>query len=289
MLPIVIHLIIMKLRIQKISDEGSHVPFVARIWMGLCNLRDDFLQSANIALDSGRKIFDDGYKPVLDSLVAIRSATHTINKLVFDHRRKAEAGELVSLQHNAIEIKESIDLPLMQNLSIFINSGARALKSMQPLLTNYGIDIGFLFQKEAKYQQGLCDLQVKDAVLFEYISSVRSSWSEKFMERRNLLEHHGWCLSRVNYRISPDNIVIFEPDIDGLLVTQYADKMSNRINAFVEELIAYAFSKLLLASFVLTEIPDNKRHPSNPTRFEITLAGTGKVPWGLKYDDTGFH
>jgi len=279
----------MKLRIQKISDEGSHVPFVARIWIGLCNLRDDLLQSANIALDTGRKIFDDSYKPVLDSLVTMRSATHTINKLFFDHRRKAEAGELVSLQHNAIEIKESIDIPLMQNLSIVINSGARALKSMQFLLTNYGIDIGFLFQKETKYQQGLCDLQVKDAVLSEYISSVRRSWSEMFMERRNLLEHHGWCLSRINYRISPDNIEVFEPDIDGLVVTHYTDKMSNRINAFVEELIAYAFSKLLPASYVLTEIPDNKRYPSNPTRFEITLAGPGKVPWVLKYDDTGFH
>lgn len=173
----------MKLRIQKIYVEGSHVPFVARIWKGLCNLRDDFLQSANIALDTGRKIFDDSYKPVLDSLVTMRSATHTIDKLFFDHRKKAEAGELVSLQHNAIEIKESIDIPLMQNLSIVINSGVRALKSMQLLLKNYGIDIEFLFQKETKYQQGLCDLQVKDAVLSEYISSVRTSWSEMFMEK----------------------------------------------------------------------------------------------------------
>lgn len=82
----------MKLQIQKISDEGSHVPFVARIWIGLCNLRDDFLQSRNIALDTGRKIFDDSYKPVLDSLVTMRSATHTINKLFLTIAGKPKQG-----------------------------------------------------------------------------------------------------------------------------------------------------------------------------------------------------
>jgi hypothetical protein len=193
------------------------------------------------------------------------------------------------MQRNAVEITESIDIPLMHNLSTFINSGARALKAMQPLLSKFKIEIGFFFQKEKHFQKGLQELEAADRALAEYISAVRTFWSEGFMKRRNSLEHHGWYLPNLEYRISPDSIVIIEPEVDALPVTQYTERMANKINAFVEELIVYAFSKLLPPSIVVVEVPENERDSSLPLRFEITLAGTGRGPWSLRYDDTGFH
>ena len=279
----------MTLQVKKIYDEGSHVPFVARLWIGICNLRDDYLLAIDKDLNEGRKIFDGNYKPVLDSLVTMRVSKRNIDSLIQNHYQKALRGELLKKQNNVIEITESIDIKLMQQFSVFINSGGRVLKSMQPLLKHYDIEIGFLFQKEAQFKEGLAKLEEQDVVLTKYISSVRYSWSEKFLNTRNLLEHHGLVLPEVTYKINGNDITPSEPKIADQNVTDYINKISNHIFSFVEDLIVFSFSKQIPASMKVTELIESQRNPVDPKRFVISHISDVGEPWILKFENTGFY
>jgi hypothetical protein len=189
-----------------------------------------------------------------------------------------------------VAISESIETQLRDLVSTFLNAGVRALKGMQPLLEKFQIPIGCLFMKETNFQKGLENLRGNgQARVADYLSAVRTSWSEQFMERRNALEHQGWCPSPAAYRINGKCIAMIEPEIDGIFVSEYAIRMSNRIIGFVEDLIAYAFSTKLPAPVILIEELATERDPERPTRFQVSLAGNDRTPWFLQYNDQGFH
>jgi hypothetical protein len=280
----------MQFQIQKVRDEGSSEPFIARLWLGILEIRDQVLQFGSDDPASARNAFDRDYQPVLDALETLRTAAGNIQSLIAEHRQKIESGEAVSFQPNAVAIIESIEVPLRDTVSMFLNAGARVLKGIQPLLDRFQIPIWCLFMKEANFQKGLEDLRAKGhARVADYLSAVRTSWSEQFMERRNALEHKGWRPSPVVYRVDGKRIAMIEPDIDGVPASEYADRMSNRIIGFVEDLLVYAFSMMLPAPVILIEEPAIERDPARPTRFQLSLAGVDRTPWSLQYDDQGFH
>jgi len=280
----------MRFQIQKVRNEGSSELFTARLWLGILEIRDQALQFGSDNPVSARDSFDRNYKPVLDALETLRTAARNIQSLIVEHRQKVEAGEIVSFQPNAVAISESIETELRDTVSTFLNAGARALKGMQPLLDRFQISIGCLFMKETNFQKGLEKLRRNgQAPVADYLSAVRTSWSEQFMERRNALEHQGWCPSPVEYRVSDKRIAMIEPDIDGTFVSAYVNRISNRIIGFVEDLIAYAFSTMLPDPVILIEELATERDSERPTRFQVSLAGNDRTPWLLQYDDQGFH
>lgn len=280
----------MQFQIQKIHDEGSSEPFIARLWLGILEIRDQVLQFRYDDMASARNAFDRDYQPVLDSLEILRTAARNIRKLIDEHCRKVEAGEIVSFQPNAIAISESIETLLRDMVSTFLNAGTRALKGMQPLLERFQISIGCLFMKEANFQKGLDDLRAKGHIpVADYLSSVRTAWSEPLITRRNALEHEGWRPSPVKYRVDGGRVVMIEPDIDGLPTSEYADKMTKRTINFVEDILAYAFSTMLPTPVIMVEEPVTERDSTRPTRFQLNLIGGDKTPWTLQFDDQGFH
>jgi glutathione reductase (NADPH) len=118
----------MEFRIQKVRDEGTAEPFIARLWLGLMELRDQALQGASSDLEQARRAFDDAFWPVLDALDTLRDAAKRVRTLLTDHRRKVESGAIVSFQAIAFGIDESIDLSLRQESDRFLTSHAKPLQ-----------------------------------------------------------------------------------------------------------------------------------------------------------------
>jgi hypothetical protein len=281
--------------IQKFMDEGTQEPFVARFWSGIFELRDLALRprtSDNKEYDRLRRQFDDLYTPVLDALGTARDAQKRIAGIVTSHRAKLASGEIVSYQANALELAESITLPLQQDFSSFLSAAARAVRTLQTLLRFFDVDVGCLFAKSAKFEAGFKALAAGgDGVLPDYLRDVRRGWSERLIGRRNAHEHEGWRLPDVGY--SPPAVTpvqMKEPAVDGQAVSEYTAEMLGHVLAFTENLIAYAVQRRIPPPGTLAEIPPAERDPEHPKRFFLTVPALQPEAqvWSLKYSARGF-
>ena len=131
--------------VQKVADEGSQSPFMARLMMGTVRLRDAAFPEPHTRND-----FDRAHEFVMASLFSARAAMRQLNELWGAHSRKVAAGEVVRLEGRTLHLDESIDKELGQQADAFLNAATRALKKgMQDLSAVLQVNIGFLFHMES--------------------------------------------------------------------------------------------------------------------------------------------
>ena len=230
---------------------------------------------------------------MLDALGTARDAQKRIAGLVTSHRMKLASGEIVSYQANALELAESITLPLQQDFSSFLSAAARAVKTLQTLLRFFGVDVGCLFAKPANFETGLNALAARgDGVLPNYLRDVRSGWSERLISRRNAHEHDGFRLPDVVY--SPPAVTpvqMKEPEVDGQAVSEYTAEILGHVLAFTEDLIAYAVQRSIRPPGTLAGLPPAERDPEHAKRFFLTVPALQPEAqvWSLKYSARGFQ
>src|SRR5574337_1211848 len=220
--------------VQKVADEGTRSPFVARILLGEPRLRD-MVYPDPAKCDN----FDKAYEFVISSLLNARTAAQQIIQMWEDHVRKVTSGEIVRLKGQAIHIDENIHMQLKKEVESFLNAAVRVLKQgMQDLATELQVNIGFLFQKQAASEAGFADLQATDPLLADYLRQTRT-WSEPLIENRIALEHRSWMLPPVTYSHTAGVIKAVEPLISGQPVSEFVTFMLDRLACFVEELSAH--------------------------------------------------
>ncbi|RJQ44551.1 MAG: hypothetical protein C4538_09975 [Nitrospiraceae bacterium] len=81
-----------KFVIQKMMDEGTSSPFIARLFMGILRLRDVVFPDY-----TKRVIFDEQYNQVMEPLLNTRTASQQIAQLVAEHCSKLAKGEIGQL------------------------------------------------------------------------------------------------------------------------------------------------------------------------------------------------
>jgi hypothetical protein len=276
--------------IVKLSNEGTSSPFTARLLFGVLNLRDHAVNSLEdrVQADYLRDAFDEQYSPVLQALTAARQAASELVQLVRGHAERVGTGEIVRFDGEALHIDESIDGTVRGRLVSLLNQGVVALKGLQRPLRLLGLDIGCLFQKEAKFADGVATLRAAglDEVA-TYLEQVRSRWSEEFINLRIGFEHEGQTLSKFRYgRLPTGQVVVVAPEVHGVPVTEYARLTVNRLAVFIEEMLTYAFQRMFRAPMVVIEIPPAQRDPANVQRFTLYPAFPNVEAWTLSYHET---
>jgi hypothetical protein len=271
--------------VQKLADEGSASPFMARLFMGLMRLRDA-VYSDPVARES----FDEAFDFVPTSLLTARTTAKEISELWAGHARKVADWEVVRRQGVAIHIDENIDKELRKQVEHFLNSAARVIKQgMQGLTAQLGVDIGFMFKKQSTFERGIAALKATDPLLADYLEKSRQTWSERLIRSRIDLEHNNWSLPSVKYDTSGANIVAVEPLVAGLPVTEFVQAMLDRVCCFVEDVTAHCIQQKMAAPITITEIPLAKRRSEAPERFQLTLAVGGQPRWNISYQSSSFE
>jgi len=283
-------------QIQKLTDEGSSEPFIARLWSGACELRDLLLQHQArdySDFEMRRTHFDERYQPVMDALGAARKRAKAIQTLLSAHKEKVASGAIIARQRNAVQINEAIGLELQEEMAAFLSAAARAAKSVQALLSYLNLDIGYLFQRQPKFAAALERLRAAgDSELANYLESTRSGWLEALILRRHALEHEGWRVPDVRYVPQSDgNVLVIEPDVDGRPVSEFVSTMIDRLLAFIEDMLALAVQRGIKDIGDLIDIPKEERDPANAKRFR--LGSPALQPevrfWRLRYTEHGFY
>ena len=265
--------------VQKLADEGSASPFMARLFMGLMRLRDTVCSDL-----ATRQSFDAAFDFVPSTLLSTRTTVREILGLWEGHARKVASGEVVLRQGSAIHINENIDKELRKQVEHFLNSASRVVKQgMQGLTKHLGTDIGFLFKQQSAFESGVDALRAIDPLLADYLQKSRQIWSERLIESRNNLEHKNWSLPRVTYNTNEINIVVIEPQIAGQAVTEFVQEMLDRICCFVEDVSAHCLQKKMPTPITIAEIILGERRPEAPERFQVTLSVGGQPRWEIYY------
>ncbi len=270
--------------VQKVGDEGSQSPFMARLLIGVLHLRD-----AVFADKATRDKFDKAYELASSSLLSARSIVKDVAKMWSTHARKVAAGEVARLKGRTIEIDESIDTELRDGVENFLNVATRALKQgMQAVANELQTNIGFLFQKQAAFDCGIAVLEKTDPDLAQYVRKTRD-WSERLLGRRNAVEHEGWSLPAVKYVEKDGRVDAIEPLIDGQPMSQFVATILDRVACFVEEVTAHCLQRHLPAEITITELPITQREKQVPERFKITVTNGGLPVWRIKFHESLFE
>lgn len=220
--------------VQKFADEGANSPFFARLMLGILRLRDSALPGK-----TAREEFDKLFDFLLSSLLSARTSAQKIQQLWQDHARKVASGEIVRRQGNQVQIGESVDRDLRNEIETFLNSAVRALKSgLQHLAAHLKIDVGFLFQKQPAFERGIAELEKSSPDLAAYLRAVRI-WSEPVLKARIDLEHSLWSLPRVVYTPTDNDVRLGEPDVAGTPVSEFVASSLDRLICFAEDLVAH--------------------------------------------------
>lgn len=264
-----------KVLMQKIGDEGTNSPFVARLMLGVMQIRDAVYD------DNARPHFDKLYGPVLSGLQNARETSQDIAKEWEQHRAKVESGAIVKASGRMVSISEGIDRSLKRDLESFLNTAVRTIKnSLQVLAKDLGVDIGFLFKKEPSFQEGIMKTRAFDPTLADYLLATRQ-WSESLVLKRNDLEHGTIPIPKVSYMLDSSPVRADEPRFNGRPITEFTNEVLDRICCFVEEITVYCLRKKLPRGFEVTELPLVDRDLRAPERFHITVTPGGRQAWVL--------
>jgi len=274
-----------KFVLQRVSNEGTRTPIVARTFLGIMKLRE-----AAIVLQPDRDNFDTAYQHIYNELLDLRDTAAAINKIWDDYRKKITSGEIIRHSGQHIEITESIDRELKSEASNFLNIAARIVKNnMQTLMKNQGVDIGFLFQKDTPFQNGVAALRASEPNLADYVDQVRQ-WSGPLIQVRNdLLEHGTFTFPKVTHDFSKNPIEPQQPQVNNTPISDYANLVYNRVACLVEELTTYCLQKKLPNGITIEEVPLDRRPEEAPERFRITISGQGVNQWNLIYTPDKFE
>ena len=122
--------------VQKLADEGSASPFMARLLMGLMRLRDAVYPDP-----SSREDFDKAFDFVPTTLMTVRTTANEISEMWREHARKVANGEIVRHQGPAIHIDGNIDKEIRKQVEHFLIAAARVMKQgMQGLTATLGVN-----------------------------------------------------------------------------------------------------------------------------------------------------
>jgi hypothetical protein len=158
---------------------------------------------------------------------------------------------------------------------------------MQDVANLLGVNIGFLFQKQAAFDTGILALATADSPLAAYLREARA-WSERLVNARNAVEHEGCTLPPVAYARADAGVTATEPRIDGEPASAFAASIFDRLSCFVEEVTAHCLERRMPSGVTLTEVPRPNRPVDVPERFHITVAEGGMPPWSITYHAASF-
>jgi hypothetical protein len=271
--------------VQKVADEGTNSPYMARIFIGVLHLRDQVY-----SYPKKRNSFDAHYDYVTSALTSTRDSARKLAKLWKDHQDKVDSGEVAKIDGSGnIHVQESIDKELRSEIETLLNAATRCLKTgMQNIALELGANIGFLFQQKDSFEKGVASLQTTDPDLAAYLQHTRA-WSEPMLKSRIDLEHGTWVLPRTGYAVDNGSVKTNEPTVAGKPVSEFVDFTFDRLCCLVEEVLSHCLRRRMPGGITLTEIPLAKRVAEVPERFRITIENSGQPSWRIAYHLSRFE
>jgi hypothetical protein len=260
-------------------DEGTTSRYMARLWVGISELRDAILT----APEEWRQ-FDERYEPIVRALDKARESAREIVTLVEDHHDAlGQAGAVALYPDGRITVHIAVNDILDRRFDSFTLFAHRAMKLTQYLAENVaGLKIGFLFQKPSSFEQGYKALQSSHPDLACYLLAVREQVTQTLADLRNTIEHNGWRMEAMHYKQHDGKLRISKAKIEDVVFTSYMKHILKAAMRFCEDVAAYTLQMRIDAQSAIIELADEQRASLLPKRFAIGRLGDDRT-WCLKW------
>ena len=186
-----------KLVVEQRANEGTSSPFVARLFMGICDMRDQSISDKAL-----RAKFDNAFEGVHTGLESLGDAARSIEQLYSAHTEAVARGVAARNVNGDILVDKSIDRELRKHVECSSGYFTHLQRQNANLFERSRHEYGFLYPKQKAFVSGVEKLRQTDASLAEYLLETRAKWSERLSNCRNDLEHGTWVLPHV--RDEPD-------------------------------------------------------------------------------------
>ncbi|MCX6810078.1 MAG: SEC-C metal-binding domain-containing protein, partial [Candidatus Berkelbacteria bacterium] len=254
----------------KTSDLGSADPFIARMYMQIFEIRDLIFPT-----DKDRREFDEYYTPVLQNLMEARLVKDRCVELVNKHRQDLKSGKVTRVENKTLTVMESIDDNLNIWFKDFFIRGYIANQNIIRLAKFIGFKISFIFKNDQDFDEESKKFLKNNPnggmkFLVDMVSKDRKEWFSQFVEIRTKIEHSGFQVPCLQYRINEKSEPIaLEPTFGEMDIESYIDLMWNNLFPFCEDVIVFLLSSKLPEEFAVKHIPVSAREKSKPIRYVV--------------------
>jgi len=174
------------------------------------------------------------------------------------------------MELRAIRESRGKDLPFIEQCQLYEDFARKLWKTYKDLTqraaAEMGFDIGFFFQKETKFEEGLkafrASYPAAPANLEDYLREVRKRWQNDLAQFRNgFLEHQEGSRQ--------DHMKFYDPDfVEGLFAG------AARI---IADILVMLMNLRLPPRFHIVEHDDKIHGPGWPNRFRVVIEGLGEM------------
>lgn len=220
--------------VRKVCNEGTSSPFINRMMLNICQIRDAALPR------SEHLLFDEKHDRIYKSLFECRSHVLSTYDILLEYANAVNKGGIISIQNGTFSVEKTIDDELRVHFNGFMNSGIRAYKDVQELTKAFGLDIGAFYGKDANFDAFVNRLEgYKQKDLSNYLISVRKTWGKSFVDLRNQMEHSGWQLEELSYSLVGKEIEVALPQVLDKDFFEYMKFVFCQLTVFAESMIIY--------------------------------------------------
>lgn len=220
--------------VRKIYNEGTNSPFIKRMMLNICQIRDAALPR------SEHLLFDEKHDRIFKALYECRNHVLSTYDLILKYANSVNKGNVISINNGTFSVNETIDDELRSHFNGFMNSGIRAYKDIQELTKSFGLDIGAFYGKDANFDALVkCLENSNQKALSEYLINVRKSWGKDYTDLRNQMEHSGWQLEELSYSLVGNNVEITLPYVLNRDCFEYMKYVFCQLSVFAESMVVY--------------------------------------------------
>lgn len=249
---------------------SSGDDFHARFLLQICQIRD-----CVVPLEERQK-YDKSYHPIHQNLTEAKFVKEQCETLIAKHTETIKSGLDGKYHGHQIDIINPIDDQLNIFFKDFFIRGAIACNSLISHTRYLGYNVGFLFaENEKKYRQGLINFPLKQdddrfKILSQMISGHKSAWYVQFRDLRDAIEHQGWALPAIHYRLNEEGKVeIILPSFGTQTLLEILMICWENLTNFCEEILVYVMSLQLKDDQMMVQIKPEHREPILPVRYAV--------------------
>lgn len=240
------------------EDEDFHERFLMQM-----------AQIRNCAYPREQRLaYDRSYNPVFQNLLEAKLAKEHCENLIAQHKQDIAEGKDGRYHGNQIDVERPIDDDLNMHFKDLFIRGTIAINCLIRHTACMGSGIGFLFieNNQKKYKKGLEKFPLKNddprfTALVDMIKHNKINWYAQFREIRHKIEHEGFELPHLRYRLNAQNKVeVIFPTFDTQSIEEvikiYWENLTNLCEEILVFLLILKFKDYMIIVRILSEMRD---------------------------------
>ncbi len=220
--------------------------------------------------------YDKSYNPIFQNLLEAKFAKEHCENLIKEHTQKILEGKEGIFHGHQIDITNPIDDDLNMHFKDFFIRGIIAIDCLIRHTIFMGYNVGFLFFDEdsKKYKKGLgkFPLQSNDprfTALSDMIKNNKTNWYSLFREMRRKIEHEGFALPQLKYRLDNGKTEAIFPTFGKQSIEEVMKICWNSLTNLCEEILVLLLSLKLKDPMVIVITPENMRDKHFPVKYAV--------------------